>query len=102
MSDYHYGPEDPLRRDDTYDPGGGSAWGWVAAAVFVVVVLGLLFAMNHQPGQLGTNTALNDTNPPVTRMAPPAQTVPPPTAAPAPGNPAPPTAPTPGNPAQQH
>ena len=50
MSDYHYGPEDPLRRDDTYDPGGGSAWGWVAAAVFVVVVLGLLFAMNHQPG----------------------------------------------------
>jgi len=113
MSDYNYpGPEDPLRRDDIYDPNarrGNTAWGWIAAAVFLVVVLAMLFGVGHQAGQNGTNTASNDTNAPATRMAPatPAPSnVPPTTATPAPANPAPPVTPAPSPPAnapaQQH
>jgi hypothetical protein len=105
MSDYNYhGPED----HDVYDPNartGNTAWGWIAAAVFLVVVLAMLFGVGHQAGQPGTNTASNDANPPATRMAPatPAPSnVPPTTAAPAPAKPAPPVAPAPNAPAQQH
>jgi|HubBroStandDraft_3_1064219.scaffolds.fasta_scaffold964688_2 hypothetical protein len=112
MSDYNYpGPEDPLRRDDIYDPNarrGNTAWGWIAAAVFLVVVLAMLFGVGHQAGQ-GTNTASNDTTAPATRMAPatPAPSnVPPTIATPAPTNPAPPVTPAPSPPAnapaQQH
>ena len=43
MSDYDYrNPEDPFQRDTAYDPNvrtGNSAWGWLAAAVFVAIVL---------------------------------------------------------------
>ena len=109
MSDYNYpGPEDPLRRDDIYDPNartGNTAWGWIAAAVFLVVVLAMLFGVGHQAGQNGTNTASNDTNAPA-RMAPATSNVPPTTAAPSPANPAPPVSPAPSPPAnapaQQH
>jgi hypothetical protein len=95
MSDYDYrNPEDPFQRDAAYNPNarsGNSAWGWVAAAVFVAIVLAVVFGMGHQPGQNGTNTAANETRPPASTMAPPAGT-------PAPTNPAP-TNPTPANPA---
>jgi hypothetical protein len=104
MSDYNYhGPEDPFRRDDVYDPNvrsGNTAWGWIAAAVFLVAVLALLIGIGRQTVQPGTNTASND-NPPATRMAPPSpapSNVPPTTAMPAPANPAPPA----GAPTQQH
>jgi hypothetical protein len=94
MSDYDYrNPEDPFQRDAAYDPNarsGNSAWGWVAAAVFVAIVLAVVFGMGHQPGQNETNTAANETRPPASTMAPPA--------GPAPTNPAP-TNPTPANPA---
>jgi hypothetical protein len=70
MSDYDYrNPEDPFRRDAAYDPNvrsGNSAWGWVAAAVFVAIVLAVVFGMGHQPGQNGTNTATNEARPPAT------------------------------------
>ena len=108
MSDYNYhGPEDPFRRDDVYDPNvrsGNTAWGWIAAAVFLVVVLALLIGIGHQAGQPGTNTASNDSNPPTARMAPPtpARPIPPETATPAPANPGPAVAPATGAPAQQH
>jgi hypothetical protein len=101
MSDYDYrNPDDPL-RDTAYDPNvrsGNSAWGWIAAAVFVAIVLAVVFGMGHQPAQNGTNTASNETRPPaVTQMAPPAGT-----ATPAPANPAPPITPAPNGPAAQH
>jgi hypothetical protein len=106
MSDYYHGPEDPFRRDDAYDPNvrsGGSAWGWIAAAVFIALVLAVVFGIGRQGGQPGISAASNDTNPPATRMASPAPSNVPPTAAtPAPANPAPPIAPAPGTPAQQH
>ncbi len=93
MSDYDYrNPEDPFQPDTAYDPNvrsGNSAWGWVAAAVFVAIVLAVVFGMGHQPSQNGTNTAMNQSKPPATtQMAPPASTP-----APAPANPAPPVTP---------
>jgi len=106
MSDYrnpnfdYRDPDDPLRRDARFDPDAGAAnaaWGWIAAAVFLVVVLAVAFGIGHQPGQTGTNTASNDVTPPpaMSRMAPPVAT-------PAPVTPAPPItpAPTPNTPAQ--
>jgi hypothetical protein len=106
MSDYDYrNPEDPFQRDTAYDPNvrtGNSAWGWIAAAVFVAIVLAVVFGMGHQPNQNGTNTAANETRPPATQMAPPA-TNPSTPASPAPASPAPtspaPTSPAPANPA---
>ena len=52
-------------------------WGWIAGAVFIVVILALMFA-----GGEGTRTAREDANPPATtgmapRTAPPAVAVPP-------------------------
>jgi hypothetical protein len=104
MSDYDYrNPEDPFQRDTAYDPNvrsGNSAWGWVAAAVFVAIVLAVVFGMGRQPGQNGTNTAMNQTKPPAaTQMMPPASTTPSP-AMPSPANPAPPITPAPSNNAQ--
>jgi hypothetical protein len=82
MSDYRnldfdpLNPEDPYRRNAKMDPDVRAAhavWGWLVAAVFVVVMLAVAFGIVHQPGQVGTNTAANDvTAPPAaTRMAPP-------------------------------
>jgi hypothetical protein len=95
MSDYDFrNPEDPFQRDTAYDPNartGNSAWGWVAAAVFVAIVLAVVFGMGHQPGQNGTNTAMNQSKPPVTtQMAPPAN--------PSPTTPTNPSAATPATP----
>ena len=83
MSDYRntdfdpLSPEDPYRRDAKLDPdlrAANTMWGWIAAAVFVVVILAVAFGVVRQPGQLGTDTASNDVTAPsaVTHMAPPA------------------------------
>jgi hypothetical protein len=100
MSDFNYGNgDDPLRHEPPYDPNAramNATWGWIAAAVFIVVVLAVAFGIGHQPGQ--TNTASNDVRPPAaTRMAPPVNPAPP-AATPAP-SPLPVT-PTPNSPAQ--
>ena len=103
MSDYDYrNPEDPFQRDTAYDPNvrtGNSAWGWIAAAVFVAIVLAVVFGMGRQPGQNGTNTASNETRTPATTQMKPPATNPSP-ASPAPANPAPPVTPAPNNSAQ--
>jgi hypothetical protein len=57
--------------------GAPTIWAWIAGAVFIVVILALMFA-----GGEGTRTAREDANPPATtgmapRTAPPAVTVPP-------------------------
>ena len=71
MSDFrnydYRNPEDPLRSDPQLDPNvrpPNAAWGWIAAAIFLVVVLAVAFGYGHKPGQLGTNTASNDVAPP--------------------------------------
>ncbi len=79
MSDYgNYDPNDPLRRDPPFDPDAkamNAAWGWIAAAVFLVVVLAVAFGIGHEPGSI--NTASNDSTPPaVQHMAPPVKPTP--------------------------
>ena len=79
MSNYgNYDPNDPLRREPPYDPDAkamNAAWGWIAAAVFLVVVLAVAFGIGHEPGSI--NTASNDSTPPaVQHMTPPAATTP--------------------------
>jgi len=112
MSDYrnqdfnYQSPEDPLRREAKFDPdarAANAAWGWVAAAVFLVVVLAVAFGIGHQPGQIGTHTASNDVTPPAaTRMAPPSNSMSPTTVTPAPmTTPAPALTPAPTAPAPQ-
>lgn len=57
--------------------GSTSPWGWIAGAVFIVIILALVFA-----GGNNTRIAREDTSPPATtgmapRTAPPAVAVPP-------------------------
>jgi len=87
MSDYrnYPNPEDPFPDDPKLDPDVRSpnpAWGWIAAAIFVVLVLAVAFGVGHKPGQFGTDTASNDVTPPaVTHMAPPQAATPAPNGA---------------------
>jgi hypothetical protein len=90
--------DDPSRRrpGGDLDTGAASAaWGWIAAAVFAVIVIAAAFTLGHGPNQGGTNTASNEPQPPVTSpMAPPpASTMTPP------ANPAAPLSPSPNTPA---
>jgi hypothetical protein len=110
MSDYRNNdplrdPTDPMRRDLGTAPDAramNATWGWIAAAVFIVVVLAVAFGIGHQPGPAGTNTASNDATPPAaTRMAPPINPGPP-AATPTPIAPAQaPITPAPNSPAQR-
>ena len=61
-------------------------WGWIAGAVFIVIILALIFAGGDNTrifaGGDNTRTAREDTSPPATtgmapRAAPPTVTVPP-------------------------
>jgi hypothetical protein len=57
--------------------GAPTPWGWIAGAVFIIVILVLVFTSNN-----GTQTVSNEANPPATtgmapKTAPPAITVPP-------------------------
>ena len=72
-------PNDPLHRDEWRQDfaadearSTNATWGWVAAAVFVAVVLFIAFTGGHN----GTQTASNDSQPYASRMmtppAPPA------------------------------
>ncbi len=73
MSDFR-DPNDPLRRDQMMQNlppddsmSSNATWGWVAAAIFAVVVLFLAFTA----GREGTQTASNrDMSPPATSTTP--------------------------------
>jgi hypothetical protein len=84
MSDYR-DPNDPMWRNTTYDPdtrGSGTSWGWIAAALFLVVVLAIVFGVKHEPTQTASNeppASSRMTNP----AAPPATPGQPSTPAPA-------------------
>jgi hypothetical protein len=80
-------PNDPLQRDewrqniarDDDARAANATWGWVAAAVFVAVVLFIAFSS----GRNGTQTASNDTMTSARTMTPPAYRAPADSAAPA-------------------
>ena len=98
MSDFR-NPNDPLRRDFGDDPelrSRNATWGWIAAAVFIVLVLAVIFGVGRGSNPGDTNTAYNSpptasspmtphTNP----MSPPAGTPTPAAPTPAPVTPAP-------------
>jgi len=67
------GMDRPLEME--HRMGSPTPWGWIAGAVFVIVMLALVFT-----GSESTRTANNDAGPPAgaTTTAPPAITVPPP------------------------
>ena len=58
MSDYR-DPNDPMWRDTPYtsERGYGATWGWVAGAVFLVIVPAIALGVRNEP----THTASNDT-----------------------------------------
>lgn len=101
-SNYDYrNPDDPVRVDANLDPNvrpPNQAWGWVAAAVFIVVILAIAFGFGHRPGEVGTHTASNNVTPPAITHVTPPTTVPAPSTTPTPGTPTPPAA-TPAMPA---
>ena len=60
------------RLDMDHRMGAPTPWGWIAGAVFIIVILALVFTSSE-----GNRTAHNDTNPPATtgmapKTAPPA------------------------------
>jgi len=75
MSDYR-NPDDPMWRNASYDPQARSqtaAWGWIAAAIFLVVVLAVAFGVQHEPSQ---RTAANTAPPVANGLAPPPASAP--------------------------
>lgn len=109
MSDYRNTNSDypdadnSARRPVPTDPDvrvANAAWAWIAAAIFVVIILAAAFGIGHQLGQTGTDVASNETAPPVTspmaRPAPPADAMKPP-----PANPAAPLSTAPNTPAHR-
>lgn len=84
-ADYDFrNPDDPFRHDSKLDPtirAPNAAWGWIAAAVFLGIVLAVAFGAGHRPGQPATNMAYNSPTA-ASHMTP--TTVLPPTATPAP------------------
>ena len=70
MSDYR-DPNDPLRRNEVYDPNvrsSNAAWGWIAGIVFLGIIVALAFGVGRSPNQGGTNVANN--TPPASQTAP--------------------------------
>ena len=99
MSDYR-NANDPWGRDSPYDlnaRGGSSVWGWIAGAVFLVIILALAFGSSRAPNQAGANN-MADNNTVAHSQPAPVPSGPAGTAfSPVPVNPA---NPTPLNPAQ--
>jgi hypothetical protein len=58
MSDYR-DPNDPMYGNRGYEPADrtGTSWGWIAGAVFLVIVLALAFGVGHEPSRVASNNA---------------------------------------------
>jgi hypothetical protein len=72
MSDYR-NSSDPARRDVPYDLNARTsnvASGWIAAGVFLVLVIGLAFGIGHAPNHDNNNSAANNPPPTATQPAP--------------------------------
>ena len=72
MSDYR-DFNDPLMRNSDYEPASrGPGWGWIIAAVFLVIVLAIAFGVGHEPNRVAFNNTTPPAAPAATHMAPPA------------------------------
>lgn len=79
MSDYR-DPNDPMYGNTGYEPADrtGTSWGWIAGAVFLVIVLGLAFGVGHEPSRVASNnTTPPQTTAPATPLTMPGLTPPP-------------------------
>src|SRR6516162_5850309 len=58
MSDYR-DPNDRLYGSSGYEPADrrNSSWGWIAGALFLVIVLALAFGVGHEPSRVASNDA---------------------------------------------
>jgi hypothetical protein len=97
MSDYR-DPNDPTYGNLGYEPADrrtSNGWGWIAGAVFLVIVLAIAFGVGHEPSRVasndGTQSAATPMAPPATTSNPAPSTIPglapPPAPAPAPDRP---------------
>jgi hypothetical protein len=70
MSDYR-DPNDPY-GNMSYEPADSrsTTWGWIAGAIFVVIILALAFGVNREPNRIASNDAAPPT---VSHMTPPTQ-----------------------------
>jgi hypothetical protein len=69
---FYANPTDPLAPNTAYEPTrprSNARWGWLAAAVFLVIVLALAFGTGHEPSRTASNELASSA---ATRMAPPA------------------------------
>jgi hypothetical protein len=71
MSDYR-DPNDRMYGSSGYEPADrrNSSWGWIAGALFLVIILALAFGVGHEPSRV----ASNETQSKQSQMAPPAGT----------------------------
>ena len=71
MSDYR-DPNDPMYGNRGYEPADrtSTSWGWIAGAVFPVIVLALAFGVGHEPSRVASN---NTAAPQATAPASPAE-----------------------------
>jgi hypothetical protein len=73
MTDYR-DPNDPMYGNTGYEPAGrrtGTSWGWIAGAVFLVIILALAFGVGHEPSRVASNNNTAETTTPMTPPAPP-------------------------------
>jgi hypothetical protein len=58
-------PNDPMTGNIGYEPAsrGNTGWGWIAGAVFLVIVLALAFGAGHEPNN-NSRVASNSPTPP--------------------------------------
>ena len=81
MSDYR-DPNDPMYGNTAYEPADrrpGTGWGWIAGAVFLVIILALAFGVGHEPSRVASNNNTVETTAP---MAPGPSTNPSPSTVP--------------------
>jgi hypothetical protein len=72
MSDY-YNSDDPWRRDAAYDLNArrrGAAWGWIAGAVFLAIVLAIAFGAGRAPNSAGNSMLANNGTAPMAQPRP--------------------------------
>jgi hypothetical protein len=72
MSDYR-NRDDSLQRATRYDAdvrSTNAAWGWIAGAVFLVIVLAIVFGIGHTSNRTGKNKLANITPPAATQTEP--------------------------------
>ena len=75
MTDYR-DSNDPMYG---YEPADrtGMSWGWIAGAVFLVIILAVAFGVGHEPTRVASNNTTPQTTAPAAPLTMPGLTPPP-------------------------